>query len=91
MITKRSLTRLDKVIECVFEKQTWIDVIKPSELWWYIFDELFVSTDEDKLWICWDCKWCYDLDYYLRDMNTKERVSKKRHIFWDTPLQINLK
>lgn len=83
MITKRSLTLLDRVIECVFEKETGHITIKPSELWGFLFYELFVSKEQDKIWLAWDNKWCYDFDYYIIDKKSKERKTLKQDLFID--------
>lgn len=81
IIAKKSLILLDKVIECVFEKSTGTDIIKPSELWWYMFYELFVYNWEDKLWVAWDNRWCYDFDYYLIHKKSGKRITLRDDLF----------
>lgn len=79
MITKKLLKLHDKIYICIIEKWEWdLIKLKPTQLWQYMYTELFCRTDEenneDYITLEWWWRkhwWCYNSRYYLNIINKK--------------------
>ena len=75
MITKKWLKIFDKLYKCYIDKQElWIVELKPTQLWQYMFTELFLK--EWRYYVCLECNYtsCFNPECYLIDIYNWKKV-----------------